>query len=99
MALDIRETAGGAVFKVKAIPNAGRNGLAGEYSGMMKIKVAAAPEKGKANEELAGYLAELLGISKSMVSVVKGETAREKTVLVSGVKKQDILKLLEGKNG
>ena len=93
--MDIRETAAGMVFKVRVAPNAGKNAVVGEYNGMLKVKIAAAPEKGKANEELISYLSGLLKISKSRIAVTRGKTSREKTISVSGVKKQDILKLLQ----
>ena len=92
--MDIRETAEGVVFRVKAAPNAGKNALAGEFNGMLRVKIAAAPERGRANAELVSYLSGLLKISKSRVVVIKGETSREKTMAISGVKKQDILNLI-----
>jgi uncharacterized protein (TIGR00251 family) len=66
---------------------------------MLKIKVAAAPKRGKANEELIDYLSGILKISKSRIEVIKGGTSREKTVRVMGLKRQDIIKLTEEKNG
>lgn len=93
--MDIKENARGVVFKVKAAPNAVKSSLEGEYNGMLKVKVAAAPKKGKANKELVEYLSGRLKVSKSRIEIIKGSTSREKIVSVKGLKKQDILKLTE----
>jgi uncharacterized protein (TIGR00251 family) len=97
--MDITQSVNGVVFKVKAMPNAGKNALAGEYNGMLKIKISAQPERGKANEELADYLSGLLKISKSRIEIIKGAAAREKTISIKGLKIRDILKLTEAQNG
>lgn len=93
MALDIRPAENGVVFTVKVTPNAGKNALAGEHNGMMKVKIAAQPEKGKANGELIDYLSGLLGIRKAQVEIIKGETSRQKTVKITGITMRDIKKL------
>ncbi|HRU38720.1 MAG TPA: DUF167 domain-containing protein [Candidatus Goldiibacteriota bacterium] len=98
MSLDIRQTSEGTFFKVKTIPNAQKSGLCGEHAGMLKVRVAAQPEKGKANAELCSFLAGIFKTAKSSVKVVKGESAREKTILAEGIKKDEILRVLEGKN-
>lgn len=91
--VDIRETGGGVVFTVKVIPNAGRNAVAGAHNGAMKIKIAAQPEKGKANQELIDYLSGLLGIRKAQVEIIKGGASRQKTVKITGVSKHDVEKM------
>ncbi len=50
--------------------------------GTWKVKVAAAPEKGKANQALCEFLAEKLGVAKSRVRIVAGETSRLKRIHV-----------------
>ena len=72
---------------VKVIPKAQRTeaveileGAEGEQ--VLKVKVAAVPEKGKANEELCRYLAQELGISKSQVAVSQGSTSQRKVVKI-----------------
>jgi uncharacterized protein (TIGR00251 family) len=51
----------------------------------LKIAVSGPPVDGKANAELCRFLADVLGVSKSAVVIVQGETTREKTVLVRGL--------------
>ena len=51
---------------------------------MLRVRVNAVPDKGKANAAVAALLAKALGVPKSAVSVVSGETARMKTLAVVG---------------
>ena len=77
------EEAGEAILRVKVVPKASRTELAGWMAdGVLKVKVAAAPEKGKANAELCAFLAKELGVSKSRVAVRTGLTSARKTVVV-----------------
>ncbi len=70
-------------FRVKVIPKSSKTELAGYLpDGTWKIKVAATPEKGKANRELIGFLAGHLGVAKSRIHIVSGETAHLKRIHV-----------------
>jgi uncharacterized protein (TIGR00251 family) len=72
---------GGALFlNIKAQPGASRTCLAGIADGRLKVKIAKAPEDGKANAELAALLSKLLGCPKREVGIVTGEKSRLKTV-------------------
>jgi len=69
---------------VKVVPGSSRTELAGRMGdGTLKIRVAAPPEKGKANAELCAFLAAELSVPKSAVAVVSGHTARLKRVRIS----------------
>ena len=52
--------------------------------GALKVKVAAVPEKGKANAAAVALLAKALGVPKSAIRLVAGETARSKVVEIAG---------------
>ncbi|HEV2689622.1 MAG TPA: DUF167 domain-containing protein [Bryobacteraceae bacterium] len=70
-------------IRVKVIPKSSKTELAGVLpDGTWKVKVAAAPEKGKANRALCEFLAEHLGVAKSRVRVVSGETSHLKRIRV-----------------
>jgi len=70
-------------FRVKVIPKSSKTELAGYLQdGTWKVKVAAAPEKGKANRALCEFLAEKLGVAKSHVHIVSGETSQLKRIHV-----------------
>lgn len=73
------------LLPVKVVPGASRTRLMGEWNGRAKIAVAAPPEKGKANKAIVEWLAKLLAVRKSNVSVVAGQTSAVKTIKIDGV--------------
>lgn len=70
---------------VKVSPGASRNEVTGFENDTLHIKIAAAPEKGKANRELAAFLSDRLGIRKSAVSILRGETSHTKIIAIEGL--------------
>jgi uncharacterized protein len=77
-----KSSSGRLLVEVKAVPGASRSMVAGLRDGALLVRIAAPPDKGKANEELRACLAEALGISKSEVELVSGATSRRKRVSV-----------------
>jgi uncharacterized protein len=70
-------------FRVKVVPKSSRTELVGYLpDGTWKVKVAAAPDKGKANRALCEFLAERLGVAKSKVHIIAGETSKLKRIRV-----------------
>jgi uncharacterized protein (TIGR00251 family) len=67
-------------LEIKAQPGASKTELAGIKDGRLKVRIAAAPEDGKANAELCRFLAGVLGCAKGDVVVLRGERSRLKTV-------------------
>ena len=68
-------------LKVKVTPRSPRTEITGEMAdGTLKIRVAAAPEKGAANEELCDFLARHYGVPRAQVEVISGQTATRKLV-------------------
>ena len=80
----------GVVVTVRAIPRAGRSGIAGTRGDALLIRLAAAPVDGAANDELIGVLAKILDVPKRHISVIAGDHARDKRVLVTGVSVADV---------
>jgi uncharacterized protein (TIGR00251 family) len=71
------------ILKVKVTPRSPRTEIAGEMTdGTLKIRVAAPPDKGLANEELCGFLARHFGVPRSQVEVISGQTATRKLVKI-----------------
>jgi uncharacterized protein (TIGR00251 family) len=66
-------------------PGAKVTAAMGEHGGRLKLKIAAPPVDNKANAHLLAWLAVRLGVPKSAVRLVRGETSRQKTVAVCGV--------------
>jgi len=75
----------GVTLLVAASPRASRTEIAGVAEGRLRVRVAAPPVEGAANEELVRFLARALGVPKSAVGVTSGTAGRRKTVLVRGV--------------
>ncbi|HMJ03046.1 MAG TPA: DUF167 domain-containing protein [Conexibacter sp.] len=70
---------------VRVIPRARRDEVAGERDGRVLVRVTAPPVDGKANAAVCALLADLAGVAKGAVSVVRGETSRDKVVRIEGV--------------
>jgi uncharacterized protein (TIGR00251 family) len=74
-------------LKIKVLPGSSKSSLGDIKEGMLKVKIAAAPEDGKANEELRAFFAKTLDVPKKDVVLEKGEKSRVKTLrLPAGVK-------------
>ena len=67
--------------------------------GALKVCVTQAPEKGKANKAIAEVLAKWLGVRKSQVHLLSGETASQKKFLVREIDKDDLAERIEAKLG
>ncbi len=74
-----------ARFLVKVVPGSSRTVYCGLHDGMYKIRLAAAPEKGKANKALLDFLAGLLAVKKNAVTLESGQTSPIKQICVMGV--------------
>jgi uncharacterized protein (TIGR00251 family) len=70
----------GYLLRLTVVPGASRTEVAGLHGDRLKVRVAAAPEKGAANRKLLEFLAELLGLPKKAVSLSAGAQSREKVV-------------------
>lgn len=72
-------------LRIRLQPRARRNEIVGEREGAVLIRVTAPPVDGKANDALCRLVAKKAGVAPSRVSVLKGHTARDKTLDVDGV--------------
>jgi len=79
-----------AALTVKVVPGSSRTHIAGRYGDMLKVKIAAPPEKGKANKELLRLLAAQLNIRQKDVEIQSGHTSSIKTLLLQGVTEKDV---------
>jgi len=75
----------GVVVSVLAAPGAGRSEVVGRQGDAVKIRVAAAPEKGRANDALAELLAHHFGLPAGAVTLVSGQASRAKRFRLEGV--------------
>jgi uncharacterized protein (TIGR00251 family) len=88
------DTKEGVMFIVKVVPGSSRTQIAGPMGQMLKIKVAAAPEKGKANDCLIDFLAEKLGIRKNAIAIVSGHTSPVKQIRIEAMTSDKITQQL-----
>jgi uncharacterized protein (TIGR00251 family) len=72
-------------------PNASRNEVLGFIDGVLHIRIAAPPVKGKANQELIKFLSDILGISKSNMTIHKGLTGKRKVISISGLTQNQVI--------
>ena len=93
--LAIQEIGGGVIFTAKVVPGSSRTAISGLYDGMLKVKVSAVPEKGKANQCLIELLANEFGVGKKAVSIISGQTNPVKKMQIQGISKEGLLKRLD----
>jgi uncharacterized protein (TIGR00251 family) len=67
-------------IEVKAQPGASKTEIAGLKDGRLRIRLAAAPEDGRANAELCRFLAGALGCPRREITLLRGERSRLKTI-------------------
>lgn len=74
---------------VRVTPNAGRDAIEGveqrdDGTAVLRLRVKAVPDKGKANAAVIALLTKTLGVPKSAITLVSGDTARQKTLTIMG---------------
>ncbi len=94
MSIRIEQRPGAVRLSVRVQPRASRSEVVGEHDGALKVRLAAPPVEGEANRELVRFLAKLLHVAPSRVSVVSGETGRSKVVQVEGLAVADVERAL-----
>lgn len=92
--LEITSNAHGLILPVRASPGAKRDALAGQHDGSLKISVTAPPDKGKANAAIIALLSDLLHLPKSNITLLSGETSRQKKFCIEGIDKETLLQRL-----
>ena len=90
----LRETAAGLSIALLVTPRASRTEVAGTADGRLRVRIAAPPVGGEANEDLVRFLARRLGLPRAAVAVTAGAAGRRKTVLAQGITAEAALRLL-----
>ena len=83
--VEFRSTAKGVRFAVTVQPRASRSELVGEHGDTLRIRIAAPPVDGAANDELTRFLAKALHVPAADVHVVAGQTGKRKLIEITGV--------------
>lgn len=95
MTLQLRAGPDGVFIPLRVQPRASRNKITGLYDGALRLALTAPPVEGEANAAVVTFMAGLLGIPKSRVTLVSGEKGRDKVVLVQGLELGDVAAKLE----
>jgi len=88
--IPIHATKAGAIFAVKVQPRAKKNAITGELGDALKLALTAPPVDGRANEACIAFLANLLDVPRSSVTIASGETSRNKVIRVAGMTADEI---------
>lgn len=94
--IPIRDTAAGATFSVKVHPRAKKNAITGEVGEALKVALTAPPVEGRANQAVIEFLAELLRVPRSSVTIAAGQSSRNKVIRVAGLSAAEVGARLRG---
>lgn len=83
--IPIHDTAAGATFAIRLHPRAKKNAITGTLGDALKLSLTAPPLDGRANDACIGFLAEVLRLPRSSVTIAAGHRSRNKVVRVAGV--------------
>lgn len=89
-----KETEEGLLLFLKAHAKAKKNGITGILNGRIKISITQAPEKGKANTAILKFLAKVLGLKRTQLQLIAGETSPLKTLRIEGIIFEEIASVL-----
>ena len=91
--VECTEAGGEVTFRVRVAPRASRSAAAGEHDGALKVRVAAPPVEGAANDELVRFLARALGLTTASVEIVSGHASKSKLVRARGATARQVRQL------
>lgn len=80
-----KKSSEGIILPVKLTPKSSKNEIIGWENGFLKIKISAVPEKGQANAELIRFLSKIFSLPKTSITILSGETSRQKMILLKGL--------------
>jgi len=88
--INYSEKDGQLIFKVRVVPRASRSEIVGEHDGVLRVRIAAPPVDGAANEELVRLLSQLFGLPRGAIEISAGHSSKLKTVKVTGGSGSDL---------
>ena len=88
--IDLRKSGSGVSVTVRLQPKARKNALPGELDGALKLAVTAPPIEGRANTACIDFLAELLNVARSSVTIAAGASSRNKVIRVEGLTAEQV---------
>jgi uncharacterized protein (TIGR00251 family) len=82
-------------LRLRVSPGSAPAGIVGRHGAAWKVRVAAAPEKGRANDAVVALLAETLELPRHDVAIVAGHATRDKVVTLAGIGRAELERRLE----
>lgn len=95
----LKPAEGGVILNLRIVPRASRSETAGPLGDALKIRLQAPPVDGKANAALREFLAGRLGVHERAVTLISGQTGRQKRVAVAGISAAEAERKLAGNPG
>ncbi len=92
--MPVRSDPAGVMLRVWVQPRASRTEAVGIQDDAVRIRLTAPPAGGEANRELVRFLADVLGVPKRAVEIVRGHTARRKIVRIRGADEAEVRRVL-----
>jgi|SRR5687767_12941770 len=86
---------GRLTFNVRVVPRASQSEIVGKHEGALRVRIAAPPVDGAANDELVRLLARAFKVSRTAVAITSGQTSRLKRVAISGTEPDMLLRLVK----
>ncbi len=77
-------------LRIKAVPGASSDAIAGLLGDQLKIRISAPPEGGQANQAIIGLLSKRLGISRRQLTMTSGHASRDKIIQIEGLDQAQI---------
>jgi uncharacterized protein (TIGR00251 family) len=93
--IPIHDTPNGASFAIKVQPRAKRNAISGVVGDTLKISLSAPPLEGRANRACTEFLAEVLDIPRSSITIAAGAATRRKMIRIAGMSAEEVRKRLQ----
>ncbi len=85
MSVEVEEKNGGVTFRIRVSPRAKRDQIGGAHDGALKISVTAPPVDGAANAAIIALLAKRLKVPKRAITILRGDTGRDKLLHIEGI--------------
>jgi uncharacterized protein (TIGR00251 family) len=91
----VRSHKKGVEINFQVLPRSSQSKIVGLHNDAVKIKLNKPPVDGQANAECCRVVAKYFGVAKTQVSILKGESSRQKTILIEGVSASAVIEKLE----
>ncbi len=85
MAITTVEKDSSISFAVRVVPRASKSEIVGEHDGSLKVRICSPPVDGAANAEIIRLFAKRLGVSKSDIVILSGETSKNKRIKIQNL--------------